>query len=119
VERRDRLFEFSLLQQGRGQIIVQGRVAAIRFQRVEFEVVAHRAERDGQGFDLQHAGRVLALTWYTYDANGAPAWYQAVAEGGSRGQADGGVLRLQFDALDSATADVDAYVDHPGAGSWR
>lgn len=35
--------------------------------------------RSGHGFDLQHAGGVMALTWYTYDDAGTPTWYQAVA----------------------------------------
>lgn len=36
--------------------------------------------RDGHGVDLQRIGSLLAATWYTYDEDGAPVWYQAVGE---------------------------------------
>lgn len=36
-------------------------------------------ERDGHGVDLQTAGTQLLLAWYTYDDDGQPTAYQAVA----------------------------------------
>ena len=35
--------------------------------------------RSGHGFDLERAGGILAMTWYTYDDAGEPVWYQAAA----------------------------------------
>ncbi len=36
--------------------------------------------RDGHGFDLEHVGSLIAVTWYTYEADGTPVWYQGVGE---------------------------------------
>jgi YVTN family beta-propeller protein len=35
--------------------------------------------RSGHGIDLQFAGDVQFVTWYTYNDDGSPTWYQAVA----------------------------------------
>ena len=35
--------------------------------------------RSGHGLELARVGDVLALTWYTYTADGKPTWYQAAA----------------------------------------
>jgi YVTN family beta-propeller protein len=34
-------------------------------------------ERSGHGFDLQYAGEMIFVTWFTYDNDGLPTWYQA------------------------------------------
>jgi len=52
--------------------------------------------RGGHGFDLQRVGDVLALTWYTYDDDGKPTWYQAVATYSQPWRAD--LLRHRWDA---------------------
>lgn len=36
-------------------------------------------QRPGHGFDLQQTDNRLALTWFTYETDGDPVWYQAVA----------------------------------------
>lgn len=36
--------------------------------------------RDGHGFDLEHIGSLIAVTWYTYEDDGTPVWYQGVGE---------------------------------------
>ncbi len=36
--------------------------------------------RSGHGFDLQRLGEFLFITWYTYNDDGSPTWYQAAAE---------------------------------------
>lgn len=35
--------------------------------------------RSGHGFDLQYAGQQIFATWFTYDNNSLPVWYQAAA----------------------------------------
>ncbi|MCB1610480.1 MAG: hypothetical protein KDI60_01665 [Xanthomonadales bacterium] len=35
--------------------------------------------RSGHGMDLQFAGNTQFVTWYTYNDDGTPTWYQAVA----------------------------------------
>lgn len=35
--------------------------------------------RSGHGLDLEYAEGQMAVTWYTYEAEGEPIWYQAVA----------------------------------------
>ncbi|MDJ0653792.1 MAG: WD40 repeat domain-containing protein [Xanthomonadales bacterium] len=35
--------------------------------------------RSGHGFDLQRQGDFLFITWYTYNDDGSPTWYQAAA----------------------------------------
>ncbi|MEM9533913.1 MAG: hypothetical protein AAGA23_23560 [Pseudomonadota bacterium] len=37
-------------------------------------------DRSGHGFDLQRLGDFLFITWYTYNDDGTPTWYQASAE---------------------------------------
>jgi len=51
--------------------------------------------RSGSGFDLQHVGDVMAMTWFTYDENENPTWYQAVAAAGRNWSAD--LLRMHWD----------------------
>ncbi|RMD67896.1 MAG: hypothetical protein D6819_10640, partial [Gammaproteobacteria bacterium] len=34
--------------------------------------------RPGHGIDLQRSGDILFVTWYTYEDNGQPTWYQAI-----------------------------------------
>ncbi len=34
--------------------------------------------RSGHGFDLQYAGDVIFVSWFVYEPDGAPVWYQAV-----------------------------------------
>ncbi|MEM6573591.1 MAG: hypothetical protein AAF736_04930 [Pseudomonadota bacterium] len=36
--------------------------------------------RSGHGFDLQRLGNFLFITWYTYNDDGTPTWYQAAGE---------------------------------------
>lgn len=36
--------------------------------------------RSGHGFDLQRLGNFLFVTWYTYNDDGSPTWYQASGE---------------------------------------
>jgi mono/diheme cytochrome c family protein len=36
--------------------------------------------RSGHGFDVQLAGTAMFATWYTYDDDGTPTWYQAVGD---------------------------------------
>lgn len=35
--------------------------------------------RSGTGLDLQYAGEAMFATWYTYEDDGTPVWYQAAA----------------------------------------
>lgn len=34
-------------------------------------------ERSGHGLDIERAGEALIVTWYTYNDDGSPTWYQA------------------------------------------
>ncbi len=34
-------------------------------------------ERTGHGLDIEQAGQSLVVTWYTYNDDGSPTWYQA------------------------------------------
>ncbi len=36
-------------------------------------------QRNGHGIDVQYAAGAMAATWYTYEDDGTPVWYQAVA----------------------------------------
>ncbi|MCK7594237.1 YncE family protein [Pseudomarimonas salicorniae] len=40
-------------------------------------------DREGHGFDLEHIGSLSAVTWYTYEEDGTPVWYQGVGERGN------------------------------------
>jgi YVTN family beta-propeller protein len=53
-------------------------------------------ERSGSGLDLQHAGEVMALTWFTYGEDKNPTWYQAVAPAGKNWTAD--LLQMHWDS---------------------
>lgn len=49
---------------------------------VEHALAVHRGmwwnpERSGHGIDLQQVGNQLILTWFTYEPDGQPVWYQA------------------------------------------
>lgn len=37
-------------------------------------------QHSGQGFDIHVAGKVVAVLWYTYRADGSPIWYTAQGE---------------------------------------
>ncbi len=39
----------------------------------------YNPQRDGWGADMVYSGNFLALTWYRYDRNNQPTWYQAAA----------------------------------------
>lgn len=39
----------------------------------------YNPRRSGHGFDLQYAAGAMAVTWYTYEDDGTPVWYQAAA----------------------------------------
>ncbi len=39
----------------------------------------YNPQRSGHGFDLQYAAGAMAVTWYTYEDDGTPVWYQAAA----------------------------------------
>ncbi|MDZ4813288.1 MAG: hypothetical protein SGI99_11840 [Pseudomonadota bacterium] len=39
----------------------------------------YNPQRSGHGFDLQYAAGAIAVTWYTYEDDGTPVWYQAAA----------------------------------------
>jgi YVTN family beta-propeller protein len=52
-------------------------------------------ERSGSGLDLQHAGDVMALTWFTYAEDETPIWYQAVAPANKNWTAD--LLQMHWD----------------------
>ncbi|MBD8525605.1 YncE family protein [Pseudomarimonas arenosa] len=54
--------------------------------------------RNGHGLDLQFVvgSNTLALTWYTYNDDGSPTWYQAVGPFASPWQAD--LLRYRWNA---------------------
>jgi hypothetical protein len=36
-------------------------------------------ERIGSSFDIQYSGNIMLVNWYTYENDGLPVWYQAVA----------------------------------------
>src|SRR6185503_21014456 len=36
--------------------------------------------RSGSGFDVQRLGGAMFATWYTYQDDGSPTWYQAVGD---------------------------------------
>lgn len=67
--------------------------------------------RSGHGMDLQFAGDTQFVTWYTYNDDGTPTWYQAVApranpwvaelrrytwDGSAAVSSSAGQLQLQF-----------------------
>ncbi len=51
-------------------------------------------QRNGHGVDIQLAGSNLLATWYTYDDDGSPTWYQAVGPWAEIWTAD--LLRYQW-----------------------
>lgn len=71
--------------------------------------------RSGHGFDLQFVeGGLLALTWYTYNDDGSPTWYQAVGAFASPWQAsllryrwNSALGRAESEAVGSVTLNFD------------
>jgi hypothetical protein len=62
--------------------------------------------RSGHGFDLQLVGDFMFLTWYTYNDDGTPTWYQALAPYAPQWTAN--LSRFTFD--DSSKAAVEEVV---------
>jgi len=54
-------------------------------------------QRSGHGIELARSGSQLAVTWYTFNADGSPTWYLAVGpwDGGADWQAE--LLRFEWD----------------------
>jgi DNA-binding beta-propeller fold protein YncE len=66
-------------------------------QSSQFDPLAglwYNPERSGHGIDLQRSGDQLIATWYTYEDDGQPTWYQASGNAGEN--FSGQLFRFQW-----------------------
>ena len=62
----------------------------------------YNPNRGGHGFDLQLLGDSMFVTWYTYEDDGTPVWYQAAGPFSSNWSAP--MNRFTFDSADGSVA---------------